>query len=214
MADQEIYDYLAKVVLIGDSGVGKSNLMLRYTMGKFFIDSKSTVGVEFSTKCVTCENKTLKAQIWDTAGQERYKSITNAYYRSAVGALIVFDVTKELSYMSVPRWLKELRQYAHTDVIVVLVASKTDLLEEEEVERAVSREDCESYAKSEGILYTECSAKDNSNVEQAFMLLFNEIYSSLKSEGKEENGDSGNGSANIVQEIKDPERQSKAGGCC
>ena len=91
MADAE-YDYLFKVVLIGDSGVGKSNLLSRFTRNEFSLDSKSTIGVEFATKSIQAEGKTIKAQIWDTAGQERYRAITSAHYRRAVGALLVYDV--------------------------------------------------------------------------------------------------------------------------
>jgi len=94
MKEEEVYDFLFKVVMIGDSGVGKSNLLMRYTKGEFNIESKTTIGVEFATKTIkTPDSKVIKAQIWDTAGQERYRAITNAYYRGAVGALLVFDVT-------------------------------------------------------------------------------------------------------------------------
>ena len=89
------YDYLFKVVLIGDSGVGKSNLLSRFTRNEFCLESKSTIGVEFATRSVAVDGKTVKAQIWDTAGQERYRAITSAYYRGAVGALLVYDITKQ-----------------------------------------------------------------------------------------------------------------------
>lgn len=88
------YDYLFKVVLIGDSGVGKSNLLSRFTRNEFMLESKSTIGVEFATRSIQVDGKTIKAQIWDTAGQERYRAITSAYYRGAVGALLVYDITK------------------------------------------------------------------------------------------------------------------------
>eukprot|EP00614_Pseudopedinella_elastica_P006753 CAMPEP_0172594428 /NCGR_PEP_ID=MMETSP1068-20121228/13813_1 /TAXON_ID=35684 /ORGANISM="Pseudopedinella elastica, Strain CCMP716" /LENGTH=133 /DNA_ID=CAMNT_0013392443 /DNA_START=47 /DNA_END=449 /DNA_ORIENTATION=- len=91
MAGEE-YDYLFKVVLIGDSGVGKSNLLSRFTRNEFSLESKSTIGVEFATKSIQTEGKTIKAQIWDTAGQERYRAITSAYYRGAVGALLIYDI--------------------------------------------------------------------------------------------------------------------------
>ena len=92
------YDYLFKVVLIGDSGVGKSNLLSRFTRNEFSLESKSTIGVEFATRSLDVDGKTVKAQIWDTAGQERYRAITSAYYRGAVGALLVYDMTKHESY--------------------------------------------------------------------------------------------------------------------
>ncbi|KAG0486709.1 hypothetical protein HPP92_008804 [Vanilla planifolia] len=107
------YDYLFKLVLIGDSGVGKSNLLSRFTRNEFNLESKSTIGVEFATRTLNVDGKIIKAQIWDTAGQERYRAITSAYYRGSVGALLVYDVTRRTSFENVERWLKELRQ--HTD---------------------------------------------------------------------------------------------------
>ena len=103
------YDYLFKVVVIGDSGVGKSNLLSRFTRNEFNLESKSTIGVEFATRTVSMEGKTIKAQIWDTAGQERYRAITSAYYRGAVGALVVYEITKDVSFTNVSKWLAELK---------------------------------------------------------------------------------------------------------
>ena len=97
MPADDDYDYLFKVVLIGDSGVGKSNLLSRFTRNEFSLESKSTIGVEFATRSIEVDGKTIKAQIWDTAGQERYRAITSAYYRGAVGALLVYDITKQVS---------------------------------------------------------------------------------------------------------------------
>lgn len=106
--DGESYDFIFKIVLLGDSGVGKSNLVFRFTKNEFNKDSKSTIGVEFATKTVQIDdNKLVKAQIWDTAGQERYRSIASSYYRGAVGALLVYDVTDRNSFNHVPMWLKE-----------------------------------------------------------------------------------------------------------
>ncbi|KAK8524500.1 hypothetical protein V6N12_029365 [Hibiscus sabdariffa] len=97
------YDYLFKVVLIGDSGVGKSNLLSRFTKNEFSLESKSTIGVEFATRSIRVDDKVVKAQIWDTAGQERYRAITSAYYRGAVGALLVYDVTRHVTFENVER---------------------------------------------------------------------------------------------------------------
>ncbi len=109
---EDQFDFLFKIVLIGDSGVGKSNLLSRFTRNEFNFESRSTIGVEFATKTVHTEDKkTIRAQIWDTAGQERYRAITSAYYRLAVGALLVYDISKKQSYLNVVRWLKELRTH-------------------------------------------------------------------------------------------------------
>uniref|UniRef100_A0A8C2P4H0 Ras-related protein Rab-25 n=1 Tax=Capra hircus TaxID=9925 RepID=A0A8C2P4H0_CAPHI len=120
------YDYLFKVVLIGDSGVGKSNLLSRFTRNEFNLESKSTIGVEFATRSIQVDGKTIKAQIWDTAGQERYRAITSAYYRGAVGALLVYDIAKHLTYENVERWLKELRDHADSNIVIMLVGNKSD----------------------------------------------------------------------------------------
>ncbi|CAJ1353595.1 unnamed protein product [Effrenium voratum] len=107
MARDDDYDYLFKVVLIGDSGVGKSNLLSRFTRDEFNLESKSTIGVEFATKSITTNGKVIKAQIWDTAGQERYRAITSAYYRGAVGALLVYDISKRVTFENLERWLQD-----------------------------------------------------------------------------------------------------------
>ncbi|KAG9343662.1 hypothetical protein JZ751_013833 [Albula glossodonta] len=111
----------AAVVLIGDSGVGKSNLLSRFTRNEFNLESKSTIGVEFATRSIQVDGKTIKAQIWDTAGQERYRAITSAYYRGAVGALLVYDIAKHLTYENVERWLKELRDHADNNIVIMLI---------------------------------------------------------------------------------------------
>merc|ERR1712188_108651 len=121
------YDYLFKVVIIGDSGVGKSNLLSRFTRNEFHLDSKSTIGVEFATRSIQHDGKIIKAQIWDTAGQERYRAFTSAYYRGAVGALLVYDISKRLTFENVDRWLTELRDHADTNIVIMLVGNKCDL---------------------------------------------------------------------------------------
>jgi Ras-related protein Rab-11A len=128
--------------LIGDSGVGKSNLLSRFTRNEFNLDSKSTIGVEFATRSIQVDNKTIKAQIWDTAGQERYRAITSAYYRGAVGALLVYDISKHQTYENVTRWLKELRDHADSNIVIMLVGNKSDLRHL----RAVPTEEAKQFA--------------------------------------------------------------------
>ncbi|PON48742.1 Small GTP-binding domain containing protein [Parasponia andersonii] len=170
-ADEE-YDYLFKVVLIGDSGVGKSNLLSRFTRNEFCLESKSTIGVEFATRTLQVEGRTVKAQIWDTAGQERYRAITSAYYRGALGALLVYDVTKPTTFDNVSRWLKELRDHADANIVIMLIGNKTDLKHL----RAVATEDAQSYAEKEGLSFIETSALEATNVEKAFHTILSEIY--------------------------------------
>ncbi|KAI3882286.1 hypothetical protein MKW92_019282 [Papaver armeniacum] len=168
----EEYDYLFKIVLIGDSGVGKSNLLSRFTRNEFCLESKSTIGVEFATRTLQVEGKTIKAQIWDTAGQERYRAITSAYYRGALGALLVYDVTKPTTFENVTRWLKELRDHADSNIVIMLIGNKTDLKHL----RAVATEDAQSFAEKEGLSFIETSALEAINVEKAFQTILGEIY--------------------------------------
>ncbi|CAA0814078.1 Ras-related protein RABA2a [Striga hermonthica] len=166
------YDYLFKVVLIGDSGVGKSNLLSRFTRNEFCLESKSTIGVEFATRTLQVEGRTVKAQIWDTAGQERYRAITSAYYRGALGALLVYDVTKKTTFENVNRWLRELRDHADSNIVIMLIGNKTDLKHL----RAVDTEDAQGFAEKEGLSFLETSALEATNVEKAFQTLLSEIY--------------------------------------
>ncbi|TGJ80702.1 hypothetical protein E0Z10_g8066 [Xylaria hypoxylon] len=154
----------AAVVLIGDSGVGKSNLLSRFTRNEFNLDSKSTIGVEFATRSIQVDSKTIKAQIWDTAGQERYRAITSAYYRGAVGALLVYDISKHQTYENVTRWLKELRGHADANIVIMLVGNKSDLRHL----RAVPTDEAKSFASENHLSFIETSALDASNVELAF----------------------------------------------
>ncbi|CAJ1963784.1 unnamed protein product [Sphenostylis stenocarpa] len=169
---EEEYDYLFKVVLIGDSGVGKSNLLSRFTRNEFCLESKSTIGVEFATRTLEVEGRTVKAQIWDTAGQERYRAITSAYYRGALGALLVYDVTKPTTFENVSRWLKELRDHADANIVIMLIGNKTDLKHL----RGVATEDAQGYAEKEGLSFIETSALEATNVEKAFHTILAEIY--------------------------------------
>ncbi|KAJ8277334.1 hypothetical protein GJAV_G00074080 [Gymnothorax javanicus] len=166
------YDYLFKVVLIGDSGVGKSNLLSRFTRNEFNLESKSTIGVEFATRSIQVDGKTIKAQIWDTAGQERYRAITSAYYRGAVGALLVYDIAKHLTYENVERWLKELRDHADNNIVIMLVGNKSDLRHL----RAVPTDEARAFAEKNNLSFIETSALDSTNVEEAFKNILTEIY--------------------------------------
>lgn len=146
MSKDEEYDMIFKVVLIGDSGVGKSNIMSRYLKDEFSIETKTTVGVEFGAKKLELNGMSIKAQIWDTAGQERYKSITNAYYKGAKGALLVFDITRKESFDNVDRWIAELKNNGDADVTIVLIGNKCDLENERQVTRELAQEKAKQYS--------------------------------------------------------------------
>ncbi|XP_030528247.1 ras-related protein Rab11A [Rhodamnia argentea] len=173
-ASQKI-DYVFKVVLIGDSAVGKSQILSRFARNEFSLDSKATIGVEFQTRTLVIQHKSVKAQIWDTAGQERYRAVTSAYYRGAVGAMLVYDITRRQSFDHIPRWLDELRSHADKNIVIILIGNKTDL----ENQRAVPTEDAKEFAQKEGLFFLETSALDATNVESAFLTVLTEIFNIL-----------------------------------
>ncbi|QCE12509.1 Rab family [Vigna unguiculata] len=161
------YDYLFKLLLIGDSGVGKSCLLLRFADDSYIESYISTIGVDFKIRTVEQDGKTIKLQIWDTAGQERFRTITSSYYRGAHGIIIVYDVTDEDSFNNVKQWLSEIDRYASDSVNKLLVGNKCDLADN----RAVSYDTAKAFADEIGIPFMETSAKDATNVEQAFMAM-------------------------------------------
>ncbi|KAH7568845.1 hypothetical protein JRO89_XS06G0060600 [Xanthoceras sorbifolium] len=167
------YDYLFKVVLIGDSGVGKSNLLSRFTRNEFSLESKSTIGVEFATRSIRCDEKIIfiAFSIW-MLKMILYRAITSAYYRGAVGALLVYDVTRHVTFENVERWLKELRDHTDSNIVIMLVGNKADLRHL----RAVSTEDATAFAERENTFFMETSALESTNVENAFTEVLTQIY--------------------------------------
>ncbi|KAL0903906.1 hypothetical protein M5K25_025969 [Dendrobium thyrsiflorum] len=209
---EDDYDYLFKVVLIGDSGVGKSNLLSRFTRNEFSLESKSTIGVEFATRSVNVDSKVIKAQIWDTAGQERYRAITSAYYRGAVGALLVYDVTRHATFENAERWLRELRDHTDPNIIVMLIGNKSDLRHLV----AVNTEDGKAFAEKESLYFMETSALEATNVENAFAEVLTQIYR-IVSKKIIDSGDDGASSAPSKGEkinVKDDVSALKKVGCC
>ncbi|XP_021801197.1 ras-related protein RABA6a-like [Prunus avium] len=174
MADSidEECDYLFKAVLIGDSGVGKSNLLSRFSKDEFRLDSKPTIGVEFAYRNIKVGDKLIKAQIWDTAGQERFRAITSSYYRGALGAILVYDITRKISFENVSKWLRELREYGNSDMVIVLAGNKLDLSHS----REVSEEEGKIFAETEGLCFMETSALENVNVERVFLDMISKIH--------------------------------------
>lgn len=173
--DEQTEDYLFKIVLVGDSAVGKSNLLSRFARDEFYPNSKSTIGVEFQTQKMEINGKEIKAQIWDTAGQERFRAVTSAYYRGAVGALLVYDISRRLTFESIGRWLNELHTHSDMNVVTILVGNKSDLKDA----REVSTSEGKSLAEEQGLFFIETSALDSSNVSAAFQTVVREIYNIL-----------------------------------
>nr|GMC80701.1 GTP-binding protein YPTM2 [Ipomoea batatas] len=160
-------DYLFKLLLIGDSGVGKSCLLLRFADDSYLESYISTIGVDFKIRTVEQDGKTIKLQIWDTAGQERFRTITSSYYRGAHGIIVVYDVTDQESFNNVKQWLSEIDRYASENVNKLLVGNKCDLT----AQKVVSYETAKAFADEIGIPFMETSAKNATNVEQAFMAM-------------------------------------------
>lgn len=210
---EDDYDYLFKVVLIGDSGVGKSNLLSRFTRNEFSLESKSTIGVEFATRSTVVDGKTIKAQIWDTAGQERYRAITSAYYRGAVGALLVYDITKQVTFDNITRWLGELREHADSKIVIMLVGNKADLKHL----RAVQTDTAKELSNEEELSFIETSALEAHNVEAAFNNVLKEIFENVRKRkmAEAEAAPEQNVKAGTTIEVKaDTPAAKKKSGCC
>ncbi|CAI9299769.1 unnamed protein product [Lactuca saligna] len=208
---EDEYDYLFKLVLIGDSGVGKSNLLSRFTRNEFNLETKSTIGVEFATRSLNVDGKVIKAQIWDTAGQERYRAITSAYYRGAVGALLVYDVTRRATFENIERWLKELRDHTDPNIVVMLIGNKSDLRHL----LAVSTDEGKTLAEAESLCFMETSALEATNVENAFSEVITQIYRIVSKKAVEAGGDAGSVPAKgAAIDVRDESVGPKRFGCC
>ena len=178
MEDDDQYDFIFKIVLIGDSGVGKTNILSRYLTDKFSSTTQPTVGVEFGSKIVKKGEKLIKLQIWDTAGQERYKSITSAYYKGAKGAFVVYDISRKGTFDNVDKWINELKNNGSEDVFILLVGNKSDLNDQ----REISEEEVKKKAEVYNIAFCETSALKGNNIEFAFESLIDKITEKLEKE--------------------------------
>jgi len=170
------YDFLFKILIIGDSGVGKSCMLLRFADDTYTENYISTIGVDFKIRTVELDGKTCKLQIWDTAGQERFRTITSSYYRGAHGIIIVYDVTNNESFANVEQWLQEIESYASENVDKLLVGNKCDL----EEKKVINYEIGERFAKSKEMKFLETSAKNSTNVEQAFLAMATQIKTKIE----------------------------------
>lgn len=198
------YDYLFKLLLIGDSGVGKSCLLLRFADDTYTESYISTIGVDFKIRTIELEGKTIKLQIWDTAGQERFRTITSSYYRGAHGIIVVYDVTDEESFVNVKQWLNEIDRYASENVHRLLVGNKCDMSTKKIVEYTRAKE----FADQLGIPFLETSAKNATNVEQAFLTMAAEIRNRMGPTQADNKAPSG-----VKINASTPVKQS-GGGCC
>ena len=206
---EEEYELMVKVILIGDSAVGKTNIMNKYLKGQFIENSRATVGVEFGSKLFNVSGHNIKAQIWDTAGQEKYKAITSAYYKGSKGAFIVYDITRRDTFDNVDKWINDLKSIGDPKVNIMLIGNKSDL----EDHREVLKEQGEEKAKSFGCAFLETSALNGDNIEKGFELMISEIF---KKYGEENNEDDDEEitieKAEDINLNKDSKQEKK--GCC
>ena len=168
------FDHLFKILIIGESGVGKTCFLLRYAENSFVANHLLTIGIDFKIKVINIENKLIKLQIWDTAGQDRFKSITKTYYKGAHGILLVYDVTERESFLKIQHWMKQIETHAKGNVCKVLVGNKCD-----KTERQISEEEGKKCACDNHINFYETSAKTGLNVDEVFMFITKEIVKNL-----------------------------------
>lgn len=204
-----------KLLMIGDSGVGKTCLLLRYANDSFSPTFITTIGIDFKIKNITLDDKKVKLQIWDTAGQERFRTITTSYFRGAEGILLVYDVTDRASFNSIRNWVGQIQQHADVNVSKILVGNKCDMSDD----RVISTEEGQKLADEYGIQFFETSAKSSVNVDSGFIAIAREAKNRIVEEQKahSRNGSTqqGNGrSASSNISIKPEQGKKQSGGCC
>ncbi|KAH3756597.1 rab2 protein [Pelomyxa schiedti] len=171
------YKYLFKYIVVGDTAVGKSCLLLQFTDKRFQPVHELTIGVEFGSRTINVSDTQIKLQIWDTAGQEKFRSITRSYYRGAAGALLVYDITRRDTFEHLTAWLEDCRKYSSQSIAIMLIGNKCDI----ESARVVSREEGERFAKANGLFFMETSAKTAQGVDEAFLMTAKYIFENVES---------------------------------
>ena len=204
--EKESYDLLFKLILIGDSCVGKSNILLKYLKNEFDPNSRATVGVEFDTKNIIINNKKIKIQIWDTAGQERYRSITSAYYKGAKGALIVYDITRKCTFDNIDKWISDLKLNGDKNICIVILGNKSDLDDKREVSKDDGIKKSEMYKTA----FLETSALNGDNIGKAFDEIIEQIIQNNKSFFEDSNKKEMDKGVNLNESNKDNDKKK----CC
>ncbi|XP_046857026.1 ras-related protein Rab-8A-like [Xenia sp. Carnegie-2017] len=199
------YDFLFKLLLIGDSGVGKTCVLFRFSEDAFNSTFISTIGIDFKIRTIELDGKKIKLQIWDTAGQERFRTITTAYYRGAMGIMLVYDITNEKSFDNIKNWIRNIEEHASSDVEKMVLGNKCDM----DDRRQVSKTRGEQLALEYGIKFMETSAKASINVEEAFFALARDIKAKMDKKLEDQNRATGS-----VKITNQPNKKSNSGWRC
>ena len=207
------YNYLLKYIIIGEPSVGKSNLLMKFANNKFTEDYQATIGVEFGAKNITIDDQIFRIQIWDTAGQENFRSITRAYYKNSVCAMLVYDITNRSSFENLQDWLKDIISQSPKTVLIILLGNKIDLKEKREVEY----EEGEQFAQKNGLIFMETSAKTGEGVEEIFKKSVQEIKTKISENVYDLTSEScgiKKGKTNNISLNKNNKQNTKKKGCC
>jgi Ras-related protein Rab-8A len=194
------YDYLIKLLIIGDSGVGKTCFLLRFSDDNFTASHLTTIGIDFKLKTMEIDGKTIKLQIWDTAGQERFRTITQTYYKGAMGIILAYDCTDENSFNNIRNWVQQIKMHASDNVSKVLIGNKCD-----RPDKKITTEQGEALAQELGIKFFETSAKTNINVNETFKFIAKEIKDRRMGEAI--------GTTNNLRVVPSKDKK-QGGGCC
>ena len=199
-------EFLFKILLLGDSGVGKSSIILRYIENNFSQNLMNSIGVDFKLKNIEVKGKKVKLQVWDTAGQERFRTITTSYYKGAQAIIVVFDITDRDSFEHVKNWMADVDKFAKEGVLRILAGNKCDL----EHMRKISKDEGKELASKYGIQYIETSAKETTNIEELFFNTTETFLNKQISGGNKKNISPGG----IDINQKDDTQDKKSTGCC
>jgi Ras-related protein Rab-11A len=205
------FDMIIKIVLIGETAVGKTNLLLRYTDNKYDFSQRPTIGMDFVSKDVTLEGKKIKIQFWDTAGQEKYKSIANSYFKISNGIVLVYDVTRRETFEKLGRWLDDIHSNSQSEIRILLVGNKVDLTDQ----RQVPTEEGKEFARANGLFFWETSGKTNQDncVFRAFDLILEECLREASRREQREDGEQFDRLKRESLKVKQRDKKNDRG-CC
>jgi small GTP-binding protein len=208
-AQSNVYDHMFRYIIVGDTAVGKSCILLQFTDHSFKHQHELTIGVAFGGKNITIKDKTINIQIWDTAGQEAFQSITRSYYKGAIGALLVYDITSRLSFEHINKWLDEIKANSSKDICCILIGNKKDL----EEQRQVTYEEGKNLAEKNNLLFLETSAKTAENIQESFMISAEKILEQIETTGIDPSAPTKNVKISIDEEGEEKPKDKKKS-CC